>query len=283
VSSEVSGYSSSVSPILTYAIATISAFNSNWSQSLFADEAESQLQLYGSRAANSCSAMALVSYVPPEALQFDLELRNAVGAVHALAGRIVDHVRCCGTGLSQELRAENAAITDELVRLELAANELQRTYDATVTDTRNYTDPALGIEITLGTGWLASSQGLSPVFHAPLELNLNDAGPDGWGLGAGLRLRRLRNPEPLDVNSASIRFVGLVSRLGEIKNTGEIVIDGVTALRHELIAGAPSRDISVTVFVSGGFTYFVESVCSNTISGACDAVDSVASTLRILR
>jgi hypothetical protein len=213
-------------------------------------------------------------------------LRENAKTRHSWVGVAVEQILCCGTAVDTEVEAGNVQTLAKLQELSDGAEELQLEYDAQPSETRVFIDDALGLELSVGEDWLVSSSGLSPIFHAPLELNevgIEGLGPESWALGTSLRIRRLRNPGPLDVAEASARFVGLISRQGDIESVDEIELDGLSALRHQLDSASPTWSASVTVFVAGDFTYFIESGCPVSVSRACSSVDEIVSSLRLTR
>lgn len=285
VSRDISDYMSATQPIVQYLSRSSAAFNEKWSTGLSTDEQARLLKMLGSRAAISCGAAALITDVPLEAAGFNALLREGARIRHAWVGAAADQLSCCGTSVNPDTASGNTLTSATLAELVSEIESLLAEYDAALTGGRSLRDDALGIEITVEEGWLVSSEGLSPVLYAPFELNGDGVvglGPDSWQLGAAVRVRRLRNPAPLTAAEASSRFAGLISRHGSVESVVEIEVDSHPGLRHVLIANLPSWSASVTVFVAGDFTYFIESGCPADVPGACASIDAVAASLRLI-
>lgn len=285
-SREVATYFAEIEPVIAYLVDSSNEFNLKWLSRQSTDEQVLLLQLLGSRTALACDAVAFVTEVPPEATTFDNQLRDDAKARHAWVGVAVEQILCCGTAVDSGVEAGNVQTLAKLRELSVSAENLQLEYDAQTSEKRSFIDDALGLELSVGEDWLISSEGLSPVLLAPFELNedgIEGLGPESWALGTSLRIRRLRNPGPLGVVEASARFVGLISRQGDIESVDEIELDGLSALRHQLESASPTWSASVTVFVAGDFTYFIESGCPVSVSGACSSADGIVSSLKLTR
>ena len=284
VKSELSAYLSAATPIVLYLAGVSNEFNDMWAKNPPAVEQAMLLQTLGSRAAIGCSAASLITDIPPEASGFDTRMREAARARHTWVATAVEQLLCCGSSVTTETEFGNSESSEIIARLISEASEIGLTFDLDHLARRLFMDNALGIELTIDANWLVASEGLSPVFYAPAELNDSGSaglGPDSWRLGTALRIRRLRNPGVLTATEASSRFAGLISRHGSVANSHEIELGGLTGLRHELVPELTSWNASVVVIVSGEFTYFVELGCPALIPGACTSVGETMATLRV--
>ncbi len=285
VSSELSEYFSEAIPVVNHVVDWNDAFNSEWSASLKPSEQAEVLQVLGSRASLACDAVARIANVPIEAAGFDALLREAIRVRHAWAGSAIEQLVCCGNGVSTETDIGNSDTLKVVAQLPVESAALIQQYDASTRESLMLSDSAIGIEVAVEVGWLISADGLSPLLLAPFELNRPDRsglGPERWQIGSAVRIRRLRNPEPITALQASSRFTALVTQQGSVAMTEETSVGGVAALRHILSPEHQLWSSAVTVLVAGDFTYFVETGCPSDVTGACDAVDAVATSLKPL-
>jgi hypothetical protein len=283
-SRELSAYMSAVMPIALYLFGASVEFDDGWATSPTAGQQAQLLQALGRRVAIGCSAAVLVTAVPPEAEGIDTLLREGAKGRHRWVGLAVEQLRCCGSSITPDTEAGNAETSEVLATFVRTASELSVVHEVSPMTDRLFADETLGIEMTVDAEWLVSSEGISQVFHAPIELNgsgVAGLGPDSWSLGTALRIRRLRNPGPLTASEASSRFAGLISRQGSVANTHEIEVAGISGLRHALAPELPSWSASVTVVVAGDFTYFMETGCPVDVSSACAAVEEAMASLRL--
>lgn len=285
ISSEVSDYFSKASPIVDHLRAWSDLFSSDWSDDLEPDRQAQQLQTLGIRVSQACSAIAQITEIPPEAAGFDSLLREAARIRHNWVRIAADQLECCGNAFTPDIDDGNAETTAVVSSLSAEMAMLIQKHNAGPARFQIFTDQAIGIEISTESGWLVSADGLNPVFYAPFVLNkssLAGLGPDRWMQGTAVRVRRLRNPGPTDAATASNRFTALITQQGSVSSIEQISVSGVPALKHVLSPEISNWEAMVTVFVSGDFTYFVETGCPSDIEGACGSVETVAGSLRLL-
>lgn len=282
---EADEYFTAAAPIADHLFDWSGAFNSEWSAGLTTEKQAEVLWLLGIRAVQACAAAAMIDRVPPELQGFDALLREAARVRHAWADAALQQLECCGNGFTSVLDIGNTQTSDLIGDLARELETQLKLPDIYTLEGQRLRDEALGVEITTETGWLVAASGLNPVLYAPFELNRQDVsglGPENWENGAAVRLRRLRNPSPIDAAAASDRFTALITRQGAVESVERLQVDGVAALRHVLSASVPEWEASVTVLVAGDFTYFLETGCPADVARSCESVNAVAASLRLL-
>lgn len=278
---ELGEYFSETLPLIEYMELWNASFNGAWADSLSSREQAERVQVISTRMTLACDAVSVIEEVPPEAAEFDTQMRQAIRDRHAWIMSAADDLNS-DNEISPDTDAENEASLTQLFDLSNSAAVLTGEYGVSPGEQRRYVNEAIAIELDLPEGWVASADGLSPVLMAPFEQNLemlSGLGPDQWQLGTAIRVRRLRNSEPINAQEASERFNSVVERQGPVASTEETSVDGNPALRHTLDPEDGNWQATVTVIVAGDFTYFVETGCPVTVAGACDAVEDVAGSL----
>lgn len=273
-------------PVVEHMSAWNSEFVAGWSPELAYSQQARALDMLGGRVAIACSAAAQFRNVPLEALGFDALLRDTARVRHAWVDAAANGLKCCDNAVSPDIDTGNTNTSAMVSSLLTSAESLIDEYDVTVPSMQWLIDPALGIEIAGEEGWMISADGISPVLHAPAAMNRRDVtglGPERWQLGTAVRVRRLRNPESMTTEEASSRFNALVTQQGSVGSVAEVAVSGITALRHNLSPELESWSASVTVFVDGEFTYFIETGCPTEVARACESTTAVASSLTVLK
>ncbi len=284
VREELAEYFGEAFGVVTYLNHWAITFPEDWSSSLSSGEQVEALQVFGIRLALGCDAVSRISYVPPEASEFDLAMRNALSRAHDRVVVAVDEIASTGDGISPStdlsVHEGSSAVGDLLT----VASELMSEQRVVLSEARRFADEAIGIEATLGEGWVVSADGLSPVLLGSSETNstgITGLGPERWQLGTAVRVRRLRNSEPIDVQEASSRFGSLISQQGSVDMVEETTFGSTAALRHVLSPTLDNWGASVLVFVEGGFTYFIEAGCSLDVANSCEATESMAMAIEV--
>lgn len=285
ISRELAEYFTAASPVAGHMISWSNVFNLERPETLGPGKQAESLQVLGLRAAQACDAVAQIKHFSPEVAGYDSLLREAVRVRHAWVRAAIQQLECCENAFSSDTgngNTETSAIVSSLAPEMVAL--LQR-YGAAPSDTQRFSDEAIGIEMSVQAGWIVTADGLNPILYAPFDLNrsgLSGLGPDRWQRGAAVRVRRLRNPGDIDVGTASTRFSPLVTQQGSVASVEQTQVSGVAALRHVINSEIPNWSATVTVFVSGDFTFFVETGCPSDVPGACESVESAAASLKLL-
>ncbi len=285
ISQELSDYFASASPVAEHLAEWSESFNSVWSSDLTGTQEADLLQVLGTRAAQACDAVRQITHLPPEVTGFDSLLRQAARTRHAWVGVAAEQLECCGAASSSVIDVGNIETSDVVDQLAVESASLLERYNSQPAEPPVLVDEAFGIEILPRRGWLTAADGLNPVLFAPFELNritVSGLGPDRWQQGTAVRVRRLRNPETLDAETASSRFIALITQQGSVSSVETVEVDGVPAARHILAPEDPRWSATITVFVAGDFTYFLETGCPSEVDGACDATNAVATSLKLI-
>ena len=281
VRTELSEYFSFASPLVEHLTQSNDPFSDAWAERLSVREQSEQIQALATRMTLACDAVSIIELVPPEATVFDANLRRVISERHAWVSSAVNDLNN-GLGISEAVEARNRVTFIELSRVSNEADVLAGEHGITPVELLRYTNEPLGISLDLPLGWVVSADGLSPVLMAPFAQNLSalpGLGPDRWQLGTAIRVRRLRNSEPIDAQQAGERFKSIIERQGPVERVEEVSLEGNPALLHILAPEQADWSATVTVLVLGDFTYFVETGCPATLPGACEAVEGVAGTL----
>lgn len=281
---ELGVYFASALPIVEHMTSWSDEFNSDWASDLSEFEQAKKLQVFGSRASFACDAVAHIDAVPPEATGFDSQLREAIRVRHAWVTLAIAELNCCENAITEETDIGNYNTSSLVAEIPDAVSDIVQQYSVPRPDTGNIFIESIGVELEPSDGWFLSGSSLSPVLIAPFELNGQDIsglGPERWQLGTAIRIRRLRNPEPLDVSESSSRFEAIITRQGRVDSSSEITLAGISAVQHVLQPVHESWEATVTVLVDGDFTYFVEWGCPGDIQGACDSAAAIAGSLAL--
>ncbi len=284
IASEIIAYLTSASPITHHLVSWNGLFNSKWTEDATPAQQAAALELLGIRAAQACDAVRQITHFPPEVAGFDSQLREAARTRHAWAALALEELRQGGNAFMPFLNTGNDSTSALIADLPHAEEDLIRLYGAGRLAHQRLIDEVIGIEMTTEPGWLISADGLNPRLHAPFAFNrpaLDGLGPDRWKQGTAVRVRRLRNPEPTDAEAASSRFTSLITQQGSLASVEQATVGGEPALRHVLAPDHPDWNASVTVFVSGDFTYFLETGCPADVEGSCGSVEKVAGSLKL--
>ncbi len=285
ISREIREYLGIVGPVASHVEDWTVWFETAWADPGSPEEQANALQLFGARLAQACSALFAQSYIPPEALDHQDQLQSAVSGLYSWLGTAALELECCGDSKTNPVLAAFDTARQMLTDRSVAADQLASEYEVEPAEAIEFSDAVLGIEFTLGDQWMIAANGLSPVFAAPFSqsrLDISGLGPDSWQNGTAVRVRRLRNPSPIDVETASSRFAGLITQQGSIASAELTVVDGHDGLLHRLDPSLADWKAAVTVVVVGNFTYFIETGCPGDVPGACAAAETVASSVKFI-
>lgn len=278
---EITAYLERVSPVIDHTLFWEDWLIEEWQEDSSPEEAAALLHIMGTKIAQACSSLALIGLTPPETSDLHAAISEAT----------LDRLSWISTAATQ---LKSGSSTEQIVEastvidlMELVSSELQSltaAYPGINASVYSLTDSVLLIEVAMPDGWFVSPDNLNLALIASPEsggTDLASLGPESWGLGSSVRVRRLRNAGSLTPEQASSLFNGIVTRQGEIASSENIELSGYPAIRHHLMTGN-SWAASVTVVIAGEFTYFLETGCLATVNGGCEAVESVVNSIEFL-
>lgn len=118
-------------------------------------------------------------------------------------------------------------------------------------------------------------------YGAPAKVPL--MGPDEWGLGQALRVRRIRNRGDFMPDNIVSEYLSLFVHYGDIDLESGPPPGALGDAKFEWLSFDGEWRGEVTLFVRDGFTYFVEYACRTANTAVvCRTLDQVAGSARYL-
>ena len=285
VREEMTEYRLELHPIAVVLSDLDDVFQDAWPHAGTIEMQASQLHVFGNRLAQLCSAASQPT-VPPEAIGAAVGLGEAIRAMHAWTLFAVDELVCCGDSHTSFVDAGLTANSAAIERAHSSLDELFDGYQSTGNDDspRVVTNERLGLSMTIAPEAILvrNTIDILVTFVEPSEfLDPASLGPQNWTDGTAIRIRRLRNRSELTVDQAIHEYEGFLTQYGDVTRSNVLNIPQLGEIQLMYSQLDDSWYGSVMVFVSGGFTYLVESMCSPFDPIICDSIDDSVESIRL--
>ncbi len=265
-----------MAPILDSVAHTARAADAAWRDAESPQEFARVLSSEGRKLWLLCSAVAVTPDWAP-ARQFRSAVEQALLARSAALAAAVETLREAPAAI-RDGDDERAASTRGLLDLPRQFDETVRENGeagmATSSTAHTVSSDVLELAIEVPAGWVTVRNQVDIVLAAPPELQMDGVaglGPNGWGLGAALRIQRLRNEPGWTLADAAGVLDSLLSRLGDRIGQATVEVGGTEGVLH--IYAAPDRAwrTLAAATVVGDATYLLELGCPEDLSSRCDA------------
>jgi len=281
---EITEYRNEMTPVLELLIGFHGKFRETWPDAVTPEQQAAQLHVIGNRLAQLCSAASQVS-IPPEISGEGFGLGQAIRATHAWVNLANNELVCCNDAKIDSMDVGFVLTTAEIDWATAVIYEIFRDYEITseIPGERTLVAEKFGFEMTIDKSAVIMRNSIDLLVIYPKEFEVLEPaslGPKAWNSGAGLRVRRLRNTSELSVEQAVDEYESLIALLGDpVRIVGMDITDydeirlSIPNLEDDWIA-------EILVFVSDGFTYFIESLCRAENSTVCEQVERSVESLR---
>jgi hypothetical protein len=287
VAREVDEFWKTHASIVTLATNSNSAFEAAWEFELSRSEQSAQVHVLGAVLSQLCSSVA-IEPVPLEIQSEVIALAEAIRARHAWASLAAERLICCDDAqtdfmdIGRVATFENLELQSSILRN--AVNGLSGTQETS--KGVSVSTQRMNIEFDIHPSHVLVRNSVDVLISTPVHetnyLNLSDLGPAPWSSGASVRIRRIRNRENLEIQSAVENLFGLISKWGEPKLLPQ---SDAILFPHENYE-YPLEELGwsgrVTLFNHDGHTFVAESMCRIEATDICFAQQAVVESIRPL-
>ena len=285
IRSELSNLYPKLDPILISLNRHNVAFKSFWAETGTVDEQAGQLHTFGNLLSQLCSAISLVD-VPYEVTGELVGVAEALRVRHAWMNVALEELLCCESAHTEFLDVGRRA-TGKLV--ESSAENVRAAIDGylnqpIVSTDRLVENSRFQMSILTATDAVVVRNGLDILISIPDEADVLDPaslGAGRWLFGSALHIKRLRNNLPVTVEEAAESYAGIINRDGGAVPADSLDVQGVDTISYKLSVLGEDWDESISIFVSNGFTYFIEIKCRNDIADQCESVVRTAKSIKL--
>ena len=285
VLTDVIEFSQSTLPIMNSIEEYQSAFQRNWTFANTSDRQAAQLQVLGSRISQLCSSFNIIP-IPPEIFTASFNLADSLRATHAWVLVALDKLACCGDAHNTSIAMGYKSTFEHLTHVnnDMRIQLFRIIKDTDISSTRTAVNEIFRTSIQINqdailiqnsvfllTGWLDVSDVLDP----------NSLGPEYWGHGEALSIKRIRNRSDLNVHNAVVQYEVLFDKYGSFSDSREVLISGQSAIELKYNLVEEIWQPSVIVFVFDGFTYFIESFCRPEQIENCEAIQAAINSISV--
>jgi len=284
VAQEMRVFGDEINPVIASLSGYSKAFQYGWQFANKTGKQAAQLNVFGNRLAQLCSAVSQ-NHVPPEVIGETVGFGESIRISHAWTVLALAELNCCGSAQTSFLDVGFEATSLEISNATLVLNSAVNEYlgSSSGSPDRVVESERFDLQLRIAKDAIVvrNSIDIAVVFPEINEiLDPISLGPDSWMFGTGIRIRRLRNSSELTIEQAVVEYEGFVHRFGEPVRSFEVDFQMPNEIQFDFPVLENGWNASTIVWVNNGFTYFAEYLC---LPGGIDSCEHVQRSIESIR
>jgi hypothetical protein len=257
------------------------AFEELWPLAVEQDEQAALLMELNGRLSFLCDSTRYLGGANRLDLQIASVLSEAVRTRHVWTVLAIGELTCCDNAKATSLAIGRQLTHENLIRV---VDDIRGQLSESVVDKNIFNFERLELQLETPADWILAGAESRPILIAPTSeflLGFSGLGPNDWGTGVSMRIRRFRVNSEISLSEATESFKNLALNFGSVSQKSESEFLGSPATKWVVASSDTEWNTEIYLTVLNGYAYVLDLGCPAANPESCTLLRNLGSEVEL--